>query len=37
MALGWDLRVKGSNPGRNLQAIFDPGLSQKFQQIFPAR
>jgi len=26
-----------SNPGRNLQAIFDPGLQQKIGQKFPAR
>jgi len=31
-----DLRSVGSNPGRNLQVIFKPGLPQKFQQIFPA-
>jgi len=26
----------GSNPDKNLKAIFDPGLPQKIQQIFPA-
>jgi len=33
MVLAGDLRVVGSNPGINLQAIFDLGLPQKF----PAR
>jgi len=33
-----DLRVMGSNPGRNLQAIFDLVLPLKIpKQIFPAR
>jgi len=36
MALAGDLRAVGSNPGRNLQAIFDPGLLQKNQQKFSA-
>jgi len=37
MAFGWDLRAVVSNPGRNLQAIFDPGWPQKIKQIFPGR
>jgi len=32
-----DLWVPGSSLGRSLQAVFDPGLPQKIQQIFPAR
>jgi len=32
-----DLRVVGTNPGGNLQAIFDSGLPQKISQIFTAR
>jgi len=37
IALGWDLRVMDSYPGRNLLPIFDSGLPQKIQQIFSAR
>jgi len=35
--LAEDLRVVYSNPVGSLWAIFDPGLPQKIQNIFPAR
>jgi len=35
--LAENLRVVNSNTSSNLQVIFDPGLPQKFQHIFPAR
>jgi len=37
MALCWDLRIVGSNPGRSLQVIFDPRLPQKNQQKIPSQ